>query len=554
MVSKKTLAYVFLIFATLLLPFTPFFSTSTVQAEQITYHVDHEWAKIWINQDGTIDLLYDIKITVESGSITSYVEVGQPVRDFTIGEAWDERGNSLQTEDVSSGEDYRVRVYLKVVPVRAGESVQFNLTTNVGRMIWEDEDNPGNVGIEFTPAWWVDAKVNDVRVLIVLPKGVTNETIRYKRGNPWKSVFIDPAEDDRLVVYWEGALQPKQEWKLGVSFPKGYVAHYERRPSGWERFLTENWPLLTFLSLFIGVFAVVIYKGRKRAYLKPLLSMETLGIRRGLTAVEASQLLGLPPTKIVTEILYSLLMKRAVWVTATTPALKLQIMEQFQDKTGTSETPLRYYERSFLRAVRKDGTLSEEKLAETVMLVRDGVENKLRGYCRRDTIEYYRSIVSKAWEQVEQAGTPELASKAYDENLLWLILDKNFQLRTQTTFRDKTFEPGVDWWWYWYAYTHYHPHPTYTPSPTTTQPTKPPTIPGAEFANNVATAIEKTANNIVLNMEKFANSIVPSPPPSARTSRAPAHHRSSCVCACASCACVCACVSCACACASGGVG
>jgi len=44
------------------------------------------------------------------------------------------------------------------------------------------------------------------------------------------------------------------------------------------------------------------------------LRIETLGIRHGLTAVEALYLLDFPPTKIVTEILYSLLKKRAVWI------------------------------------------------------------------------------------------------------------------------------------------------------------------------------------------------------------------------------------------------
>jgi len=313
-------------------------------------------------------------------------------------------------------------------------------------------------------------------------------------------------------------------------------------------------PVIAFFTA-LAVAGIVIYKRVPlRKYINPSMRMEALGIRHGLTAVEASHLLGLPPTKIVTEILYSLLMKKAIWVTATTPALKLKVMEPFKDKTGTPETPLRYYEKSFLKAVKKDGTLGEEKLAKTVVLLRDTVEKKLRGYCRRDTINYYKKVVGEAWEQVKKAGTPELVSKAYDENLLWLLLHEGFRSRTEDVFREKMFEPGIGWWWYWYGYTAYHPHPTYKPSPTTTKPTSPPTIPGADFANNIATSVEKTANNIVANVEKFANSIVPAPPPSAKTSRAPAHHKSNCACACAACACVCACVSCACACASGGVG
>jgi hypothetical protein len=188
------------------------------------------------------------------------------------------------------------------------------------------------------------------------------------------------------------------------------------------------------------------------------------------------------------------------------------------------------------------------------MYLRDAVEQKLRGYSRKDTVDYYRKIADKAWTQVEQAGTADIASKAYDEQLLWLLLDPNYRARTETAFQNRAFEPNPLWFWYWYGYSHYHPHPTYTPPLGTSAPTaKPPTMPGAEFANNIATAVEKTSSNIVLNIEKFANAILPAPPPT-KASHEPAHHEAKCVCACHACACACACVSCACACAGGGVG
>jgi hypothetical protein len=516
--------------------------TATAQRQ---YHLEHEWATIWINQDGTIDLLYDISITLDSGEAINYVYVGQPKSDFTIGPAMDQYGHNLTTAEESEGGDYRVRVNL-YTPLPAEQTVRFNLTTNVAHMIWEDTSE--NVGMEFKPCYW-DAELKELHVLVVLPQGVTKENVGCTPD--WDNAYYDPAEDNRLVLYWERYDLPEnQEFPCGVSFPKEYVQHYDVPEKGLE------W-LLPIAFIFFGILVVVVVVYKRvplRKYMTPNMRMEALGIRHGLTAVEASHLLGLPPTKIVTEILYSLLMKKAIWVTATTPALKLKVMELFKDKTGTPETALRYYEKSFLDAVKRDGTLKEEKLAKTVVLLRDTVEKKLRGYCRGDTITYYKKVVGEAWEQVERAGTPELASKAYDENLLWLLLHEGFKSRTEDVFRDKMFEPGIGWWWYWYGYTSYHPNPTYKPSPTTTQPTSPPTIPGADFANNIATSVEKTANNIVANVEKFANSIVPAPPPSAKTSRAPAHHKSSCACACAACACVCACVSCACACASGGVG
>jgi hypothetical protein len=136
--------------------------------------------------------------------------------------------------------------------------------------------------------------------------------------------------------------------------------------------------------------------------------------------------------------------------------------------------------------------------------------------------------------------------------LLWLFLDPNVKARTATAFNTRPFEPNPLWLWYWYGYNHYGPHPTYTPNiQVPAQSAKPPAIPGAEFANNVATAVENTSNNIVVNLERFANAIVPGP---AKSSNQPAHHNADCVCACANCACVCACVSCACACAGGGAG
>jgi hypothetical protein len=418
-------------------------------------------------------------------------------------------------------------------------------------MIWKDDDNPGNAGMRFTPCWWDYARVYELRLRVVLPSGVTRNVVRCQPN--WTNTDV---EDNRFVLYWERHnLQPGDRFPrdtddldyCGVSFPEEYVEHFYVQERGVVAFLKNYGIWIGVFLLFVGIIGAVVYVGRKRPYAKPLMKMETLGIRRGLTAVEASYLLGLKPKKIVTAILYSLLKKRAVWVTSTKPSVKLKIEKEH-------ENPLRYYENTFLKAIRKDGTLSEEKLAKTVIELRDEVEEKLRGYCRKDTIKYYEKIVAKAWEQVEQAGPAQLASKAYDEQLLWLLLDGNFESRTEDAFGTRVFEPHPLWFWYWYGY-HYHPKPAYKP---TTEPpsgqTTPPKIPGADFANNVATAVEGTANNIVVNLEKFANAIIPAPPPSQKTSRQPMRQRSSCACACAACACVCACVSCACACASGGVG
>ncbi len=516
---------------------------------QRTYHLEQEGARIWINKDGSIDLFYNISITLDSGPEINWIELGQPQRDFTIGQARDQYDHTLDTSDTSSGSDYKVRILLHS-PLRAGQTIWVTLMTNVGRMIYEDEKNPGNVGMQFNATWWDEAAVLDIRVAVVMPRGVVEDMVK-TWVREWNRTSL---EDDLLVVYWEEKdLSPGERFAVGVSFPKEYVETYYTRTSGLARFLEQYGLAILGSAIFLIFVVVIVYVARKKSYSSPKVGIEALGIRRGLTAVEASYLLDVTPTKIVTEILYSLLKKRAIWIESTTPSLKLSVMPSFKGEREASETPLRYYEIDFLSAIRKDGALDEKKLAETVMFIRDTVERKLKGYCRRDTVKYYQGVVEKAWGQVEQAGVPELASKAYDEQLLWLFLDPNYERRTKGAFRDKAFEPSPLWLWYWYGYRHYHPDPTYQPNlKTPEQSANPPKIPGAEFADNIATAVEKTSNNIVTNLEKFANAILPMP--TAKASTEPARKGASCVCACAACACACACVSCACACAGGGVG
>jgi hypothetical protein len=525
-------------------------SVGLVSAQNRVYSLDHEWAQIFINQDGTIDLTYNVSLTLTSGDPINYVQLGQPKGDFTVGEATDLQGHQLQTIDSSSGNNYQVKVNL-YQPLTAGNTIWFTVTTNVAGMIYNDTKNPDNYGMQFAPQWMQEVQVNDVRVLIVLPPQVATNDVKTLPDKFWNSTST---VEGRTAVFWQiPVLLPNEQYLLGVSFPASSMPNYKPTQASGGIGLDTILALIVLPIIAIIVVTVVVQVARKKTYSSPKVSMETLGIRRGLTAVEASYLLDMKPTQIVTEILYSLLQKRAVWVESANPALKLRIMPEYKNKTGTDQNPLRYYEIDFLNAVKEDGTLDEEKLAHTVMFLRDTMEQKLRGHSRRDTVNYYGKIVKKAWLQVEQAGTAELSSKAYDEQLLWLLLDPNYRSRTETTFHDRSFQPSPFWFWYWYGYTRYNPHPMYTPNvDAPAKAAKPPQIPGAQFADNIATAVEKTSSNIVTDIEKFANAILPMQPKKA--SHTPARHDAGCVCACAACACACACVSCACACAGGGVG
>lgn len=519
-----------------------------VKGNDIEYHLEHQWIKIWVLPDGTIDLLYDIEITCDQGEIKR-IDVLQPTEDFTISQVKDDRSRILQTESLVEEEWYAVRIWLSET-LHTGSTVRLTVLSNVGKMIWEDETNEGNVGMQFTPATWGGTtEKTSLKVSIVLPEGVAENNVKTTE-RLWDNAYYDDDEGRKLVLYWEEEnWDPRERFECGVSFPKEYVERYEKKEAAGFAgittvFLTLGFAALILLVLIAGIIAVVARS--KRSYVQPVLAIESLGIRRGLTAIEAAQLLETPPSRIVVMMLYSLLKKHVVWVSNVKPTLKLRVME-------TLPETLYYYEYDFLKAVRKDGALNEELLANAIMTLRSGVRARMRGYCRKDTIDYYKNILNKAWEEVRRAQTSELMSNLYDERLLWLLLDPDYQERTKEVFEETVFYPNPGWWWYQYNDGYYSPSPRERiENPRESIDLR--EIPGVRFAGTVASAMEQTANRFVSDIEKFTDSIIPEPLPSEKTSHEPVHEGSSCVCACANCACVCACVSCACACASGGGG
>ena len=53
-------------------------SMALVSAQSRVYSFDHEWAQIFINDNGTIDLTYNVTLTLSSGDNINFVRLGQP--------------------------------------------------------------------------------------------------------------------------------------------------------------------------------------------------------------------------------------------------------------------------------------------------------------------------------------------------------------------------------------------------------------------------------------------------------------------------------------------
>jgi len=571
----------------ILLGFTP-----TVHA-QVTYSVSQEWLKAWINPDASVDLLYNVTFKYLSGSPQGLFDIGMPNANFQIHYVQDLTASSLQYQDISGGSYTGIEITLKH-PITINQNITFIVSATVRGLIYPDSTNPGNYGMQLYPATFQSATgTEDLRQEIELPSGVPQDSVRSPSGLQFDNVFSD---ENRTAVFWErSSWSPGEAFMAGVSFPQQYL---EITPYPTSSISTETFPpyptpnqgggslgglaivggFIFFIFVLIAIVAVV--SAAKSAYESPRISVEALGANRSLTAVEAGLILGLKPVRVLTMMLYGLLLKRQVAVVESQPLLKLQRIEKpatpadapAGDLAPTpASTPLRYYEIDFLNAIKPEGTLDEEALAQDYRGLVNAVNQKLKGYSREDTENYYRSIVATAWSQVTKAGTADLMGDALDKNLEWLLADDKFDDSMKTAFpQGMIIVPSPLWWWYWGgprypAGTQTAGQPSGTPSqpapppgpsarpysPTTPPPAKPAPIAGQDFANNVVRNMQGASNNIVRNVQDFANKLVPFAPPPSRGEGSVSGHPS-CVCACHACACQCACVSCACACAGGG--
>ncbi len=504
----------------------------------IQYRIDQEWVTLWINDDASIELHYNITITYESSAL-GYISIGLPRKNFNIFSVKDLSGNNLNFEDISSGDNYVVEAYFGHL-MEPGDSGTVLLIATVpydqnDPMIIPDTFNPGNWGMKFKPIHF-DAKIVNLRIAIVPPEGVTKDNIKTS-----EIAFFTTVDSD-FAVYWErDNLSPNTELLFGVSIPEQYITIPPPEPPTGP----DIWFYLSIFCSIVGIFIVVILlRKRKEVYQKPKIKIEALGPARSLTAVEAAVVVGLKPVRVLTMVLFSLLLKRFIKIKEIKPLIKL---EKLLNQSEEPKQHPRYYEIDFLRAIGLNGSLNERRLAGTYISLRENVDKKMRGYARKDTVNYYKSIVNTAWKQVKQASTPQLAEETIEKNLEWLLLDEKYGQRFKEAFPPHiVIIPRPHWYWY-------GPHfPSKTPTtltgPSTTVEVKP--IPAQEFADKIVTGIEEAAGGLVKNVEDFTKKLIP-PKVSTQSSR-PIRHKSRCVCACANCACACACVSCACACAGGG--
>jgi hypothetical protein len=554
-------------------------SIAPVHAASYSFQVPTDVVYVTINTDGSITLDYTITFSNDTDALAiDAVDIGLPTSDYSLSDITATIDGKKITRIEYSPYVAGIAVYLGSNEIPAGGTgVLYVHIPKVKNVIYAatETESEAYASLEFSPNYFDSAYcygTTDLQVSFLFPSGITDTEPRYySPSGGWPGTDIPErgfSKDNVLFYTWHSdQADSNTAYTFGASFParlidqnaivSGNTFVQPTNPTSNPGLSIDSGTLCggLFCLGFVGFFALVIYsatigaKKRKLQYLPPKISMEGHGIKRGLTAVEAAILMEQPMDKIMTMVLFGLLKKNAAEVTVKEPLTIKAAVPLPLDLYG--------YETDFLAAFQETAPDKRRKLLQVMVvnLIRS-VGEKMKGFSKKETVTFYEDIMNRAWQQVEQAATPEVKGQVYDEVMDWTMLDKKYDDRTRDTFSGPVFIPTPVWWWR-YDPTFVRPSTIGTSSASSSIPSvsggrtiSMPSLPGSAFAASVVGSVQNFASGVLGNVSSFTSGVTnvtnPVPPPSTYRSSGGGGGGGH------SCACACACAGCACACAGGG--
>ncbi|MDH3943784.1 MAG: hypothetical protein OEV06_06825 [Anaerolineae bacterium] len=546
---RSKIARIFLTVFALLLIASPAF------AQVYSFSLDREIVHVYWEEDGTLSLFYEMTFTnSDFADPIDFVDVGIPTSSFSLSNIT-ANIDGRTIDHIAHSEYVSGAVELglgsnAILPGRSGVVTMW--ATGIGNVLRLDSQDENYASAVFSPNWFDSQYAygnTDITVVFHLPPGVgTNDGRWHSAPSGFPSEpFTELDSDGRVSYAWQSSTaNPYTQYLFGASFPKEHVptdAIYT--PSivdsiDFEGIFGAGIFCVIGLAFFgIPILAVLGSRKRKMQYLPPKIAIEGHGIKRGLTAIEAAVLLEEPFDKVLTMILFAVVKKNAASVVKHDP-LKIEL-------TDPQPKNLRKYETEFLEAFQESGkTKRKRQLQASMVSLVKAVTRKMKGFSRKETRQYYRAIVGKAWEQVEAADTPEVKSEKYDEVMEWTMLDKDYEDRTRDIFHHG---PVIVPSW-WGRYDPGYIRPTVSSPSTPSAPKSSgslPSLPGSDFAASVVNGVENFSAGVIGSVREFTGGVTQktNPPPVPSSTYRSGGGSSSCACACA-------CAGCACACAGGG--
>ena len=548
-------------------------SPAPAVAQNYSFEVPVQEVSVYIQSDGTLSLDYLITFNNDAGADPiDIVDIGMPNEDYVLSSVTTATLDGQPVERVAASTVVHpgIEVHLGAQAIQPGESGTLHVIVGTVRNALGAatlEETEPYASLVFTPSWFDPSIVSGNTLYtfnIILPPGVEPEQPRYHTpsGN-WPGPdepITGYNEDDRVFYTWTAEdADAETRYVFGASFPMALVPAEvvvaTEAPNLRTVPLDAIIPFLCvggFIAIFvaIGIAGARASQKRKLQYMPPKIAIEGHGIKRGLTAVEAAILMEQPLDKVMSMILFSVLKKEAARVVSRDP-LKLEIADPLPDT-------LQPYEIEFCRAFQTDSKSKQRTALQNVIIdLVKTVSEKMRGFSRKESIEYYTAIMEKAWEQVTAADTPEVKSELYEQVMEWTMLDRDWSRRTQQSFGPQPVFVPTWWWRFDPGMSSMGSGGSVAAKPVATSSSSSshggsislPKLPGSDFAASMVSGVETFAAGVIGNLTSFTDTITNRTNPVPKTSTSSTHSTGG---GGHSCACACACAGCACACAGGG--
>jgi hypothetical protein len=539
-----------------------------VLAQTYKFSVPESTADVYVNSDGTVSIdYYYLFQNSPSADPIDIVDVGMPTDSYNMGSITATiDGKAVQQIAESQYVHPGVEIHLGSGTIQPGKSGKLRVhVARIDRMLFKAsaKESEAYGSFQYTPNYYSSEFVSGqtkMTVTLHLPPGLKENEPRYFTPKGWPGAAEPESgfdEENRVFYRWtSNNASSSAQYVFGASFPARLVPASALLTEVPFQFNTDTLCPIFFCLGFAGFIVFVIWasmkgdRARKLQYLPPKVAVEGNGIKRGLTAVEAALLMQQPMDKILTMILFSVIKKGAASVVIRDP-MKLQIVDPLPED-------LRTYEKDFLTAMALEKSLARRSGLQNMMtdLVKS-VSEKMRGFSRKETMDYYQDIMNKAWQQVEQAQTPEMKMQMFDDAMDWTMLDKRYDDHTRDVFGPRPVI--VPMWWGRYDPTFSRPSSASTasiPSISTGGNRPPqgmsmPNLPGSDFASSMVAGMQTFSSKVVGDLTTFTSGVTnktnPIPVSTSSGTRGGGGGGGG-----RSCACACACAGCACACAGGG--
>ncbi|MBN1487323.1 MAG: phage holin family protein [Anaerolineae bacterium] len=494
---------------------------SPVGAQSYSFAVPELKMQIYVQPDSSVEIVYDI--TFENyGSEIDIVDIGMPHDDYNILYMQASiNGRTLtgiyDSEYVHPG----VEVHLEDQAIQNGDTGTLHFEFTMPNMVYQDTTNKENASLQITPTWFDGDLVrgkSHIQIAIHMPPGVQPEEVLYQK-EPFTSKVL---YEDRVVALWDfPGTEATREHIVGISFPQRGMTNVIKmnafqlatkwlKDNPGVRFILTGLVFVlvsilffrftggTGITLYVIIFVVMLalfaavpllvlfslpfaivflflnergLKKRKKTYLPPIAEVEGGGIKRGLTAPEASVLLEMPLNKILTLVIFGLLEKNILEPVQESP-LKVKVKEsyyaydrpgvkgvkerrQFRTKAAQDNgTVLHHYEHGFLDILER----SSEKAVQDIDFTKPmealikATAGKMKGFDLSDTQDYYRRIIDQAWKKASAIEEIPEREEVLDRYLPWVMMNDDYP--TVMTWG------GHHYWPSWVRRSHW-----YTPSP-----------------------------------------------------------------------------------------